>query len=212
MVQMVKPSVELLAITLSAEQLIELAGRRCYKSEDKITADSAAAFVQMLAKRKHVSVIEHASATFAFVCNRGVSHEMVRHRLCSFSQESTRYCNYGKSKFGGQIKIIEQKHYEFTPAQWARRAALYEQIEEVYMSEIAEGVPAQIARDNLPICLKTEIVMTCNLREWMHVLTLRTSPAAHPQIRELMTLAGRKLKEMCPSVFAEFDFGSGDVV
>ena len=212
MVQMIKPSVELLSITPNAEQLIELAGRRCYKSEDKITPDSAGKFVQMIAKRGHVSVLEHASASFAFICNRGVTHEMVRHRLASFSQESTRYCSYNKAKFGGQINIIWQEHHKFTPDQLSRRMKLYEQIEQVYMAETAEGIPAQIARDNLPICLKTEIVMTCNVREWSHVLTLRTSKAAHPQIRQLMTEVGRILKEQCPNVFASFNFEDEDVV
>ena len=101
--EIVKPSAELIWITPNAEQEIERAGRTCYKSEDKITDDSAGAFIRMVMKRGHESVIEHASASFRFICDRGVTHEMVRHRLAAYSQESTRYCNYGTDKHGGQI-------------------------------------------------------------------------------------------------------------
>ena len=207
--KLVRPSAILLSITPDAEQLIEEAGRTCYKSEEMITDESADEFIRMIKKRGHESVLEHASASFRFVCNRGVTHEMVRHRLCGFSQESTRFCNYGKDKFGG-IDIINQDFGGLTEDQLRRRWELYEHIERVYLAEVEEGIKPQIARDNLPICLKTEIVMTCNLREWCHVLKLRTSIAAHPQIKQIMTIAGRILKEHCPNVFHDFDFGEED--
>jgi thymidylate synthase (FAD) len=199
--KIVEPSVELLFITPDAEKLIEQAGRTCYKSEDKITSDSAKKFVEMVTNRGHHSVIEHAVATFKIICDRGVTHELVRHRLASYSQESTRYCNYRKNKFDGQIAVIMPLDGVLTEEQVKRRQKLYEHIEKVYMAEIEEKVPAQWARDNLPTCLKTEIVMTANFREWLHVIKLRTSEQAHPQIRQIARKVETILRRECPAVF-----------
>lgn len=199
----VKPSAELIWITPNAEQIIEAAGRTCYKSEDKITEKSAAKFVKKIKNMGHWSVLEHASASFRFICDRGITHEMVRHRLAAYSQESTRYCNYNKEKFSGQISVIEPPFSkEVSLHLWH---ALIEDIESVYrtMVEINAEKP-EIARSVLPNCLKTEIVMTCNFREWLHVFSLRSSenPRAHPQIREVMDIAKEILISKCPTVFA----------
>ena len=107
----IKPSVELWSHTPNPEALIERAGRVCYQTHPKSEngEEGAAAFVHMLIKRGHESVLEHASATLSIVCDRGVTHELVRHRLCSFSQESTRYCSYDKDKFGGQIFPLQRR-------------------------------------------------------------------------------------------------------
>lgn len=183
------------------EEYLERCGRICYKSEDRITATSAEEFIRMIEKRGHHSVLEHCIAAAHFVCNRGVTHELVRHRIASYSQESTRYCNYGKDKFAGQIKLIPMLG-GLTEEQLRRRQELYILIEEVYLAEVREGVKPQQARDNLPICLKTEIIATFNLREWMHVFTLRCSKAAHPQIRELMLFALDVFAEKIPTIFA----------
>lgn len=196
----VEPDCELMAITSSPSQLLELAGRTCYKSEDKITDTSAKRFVNMIQHEvKHHSVLEHASATFRFTCDRGVTHEMVRHRLASFSQESTRYCNYGRDKFGGQMSVIEPpfKH----PGSARVWETTMEKVEEAYLWLLEAGEKAQIARSILPNCLKTEIVMTCNFREWLHVFELRTSKAAHPQIKEVMDMAKEILAVRCHDVF-----------
>lgn len=197
----VEPSATLLSITPNAEELIERCGRTCYKSECKITPDSAGSFVRKIMKLGHLSVIEHANATIMFVCDRGVTHELVRHRLASYSQESTRYCNYGKDKFGNEIKVIQPPGLEGTSLQ--RWKVACEQIEQTYLAMMADGVTAQIARSILPNCLKTEIATTANLREWRHILTLRTSQAAHPQIREVMEQAREILKKECPTVFED---------
>jgi len=152
-------------------------------------------------KLGHYSVLEHGSVSFRFVCDRGVTHEMVRHRLAAYSQESTRYCNYSKSKFGGEIKVIEP------PFKHTRSKFLWEQtckhIEATYLNLIKLGEKPEIARSILPSCLKTEIVMTCNFREWLHVFSLRTSDnmRAHPQIREIMDVAKNILKSQCPAIF-----------
>ena len=184
-------SAELVTHTPDPLQVIESAGRICYKSEDRVTKDSAEDFVRKILLRGHEAVLEHASATFHIICDRGVSHEAVRHRLASFCQESTRYCNYGNEKFGGQITVIEPPFThrdngcpnECPHHIWetAVKAA-----EEAYNELLGLGQPPQIARSVLPICLKTEIMLTANMREWRHILRLRTDKAAHPQIREVM--------------------------
>lgn len=177
---------------------IELCGRVCYKSEDKITEDSAERFVRRIIKSGHESVLEHASVTVRFVCDRGVSHEIVRHRIASYSQESTRYCDYSRDKFGGEIKIIEPV------GDSTNRAMIYASsgyAETIYQYMIGAGVSPQIARAVLPTCLKTELIMTANLREWRHFIRLRTAEGAHPQIRALAAELLDKLRSLVPVVF-----------
>jgi thymidylate synthase (FAD) len=105
--KIIKPNAQLLWVTPNAEEIIERAGRVCYKSEDKITNESSFKFIKMLLDRKHEAVLEHACASILFICDRGVTHELVRHRLASYCQESTRYCNYGLAKFSNEISVIE---------------------------------------------------------------------------------------------------------
>ena len=188
--------------------LIEQAGRTCYKSEDKITADSAQKFIEMIMKRGHLSVIEHVSASVRFITNRGVTHELVRHRLASYSQESTRYVNYSKEKHGGSQITFIQPHWMDTTKDadgtdpkilaWINAMA---SSEKAYNKLIKEGLPPQDARGVLPIDLKTEIVMTANLREWMHVFKLRCSKAAHPQMRALMIPTLKMFQAAYPLIF-----------
>lgn len=180
---------------------IEIAGRTCYKSEDKITMDSATKFVEMITRRGHLSVIEHEKITVRFVFDRGISHEIVRHRLVSFSQESTRYCNYSKDKHNNQITVIGLSQYlknENSLKVWmdAMKSA-----EDAYFKLIELGETPQIARSVLPNSLKTEIVVTANLREWCLILTQRTANAAHPQIIEVMRPLLAELKEKLPAIF-----------
>jgi thymidylate synthase (FAD) len=204
--RLVEPSVELLFITPNAAQLLEAAGRTCYKSEDKITSVSAVAFVDMIDKRGHHSVIEHAYATFRIVTDRGITHEIVRHRLASYSQESTRYCNYGKSKFGKEITVIAPSGIkEDNPdGSWEVWLIAMQHAEKSYFDMLDTGHPPQIARSVLPNCLKTEIVMTANFREWLHFLKLRTSKAAHPDMRIIARGIGSVLAKECSSVFREY--------
>jgi thymidylate synthase (FAD) len=180
---------------------IEEYGRVCYKSEDRITEDSAKRFVENLIKRGHESVLEHISVTVKFVCDRGVSHEIVRHRLASYSQESTRYCNYSKDDFGGEITVIEPcflvpgtEGYKL----WEGACLVAEQM---YFKMLDWGCTPEEARAVLPNSLKTELVMTANLREWRHFFKLRTSKAAHPQMRELTVPLLGEFKEKIPVVF-----------
>jgi thymidylate synthase (FAD) len=165
---------------------IELAARTCYKSEDKITADSAARLLRGLLKSGHHSVFEHASASVRIVCDRGISHEIVRHRLCAFSQESTRYANYAKDKFGQEITVIRPFFWSADGGAYRIWKAQMKSAEEAYLNLIDGGASPQEARSVLPNSLKTEIVMTANMREWRHIFRLRCAPASHPQIRQVM--------------------------
>lgn len=186
----IRPDVELEFITPYALHVIERAGRTCYKSEEKITANSATKFVQMVLKRGHESVIEHAYASFRVVADRGVSHEFVRHRLMSYSQESTRYCNYGKAD---SISVVPPPEFDWNDEAQGVWTEAVKAAETAYLKLIAMKFAPQIARSVLPICLKTEFVATANFREWRHFLRLRTAPAAHPLMREVAFMIGRLL-------------------
>ncbi len=180
---------------------IELAGRTCYKSEDSITADSAAGFVGRIIRSGHHSVIEHMSITVRFICDRGVSHELVRHRLAAYSQESTRYANYSKDRFGNEIQVVRPCFWEEGGAAWNQWVCAMEAAERAYMDLLAAGARPEQARSVLPNSLKTEVVMTANLREWRHVIGIRADGAAHPQIREIMIPLLHDLAGRIPVVF-----------
>lgn len=177
---------------------IELCGRTAYKSEDKITPDSAERFVRAIISKGHESVIEHINLTVKLITDRGVSHELVRHRLASYTQESTRYINY--SKHG--MTFIKQEFVEGS-SEYIRWQKEMEHVENYYNMLIEKGHSPQEARCILPNCLKTEIVVTANLREWRHILRLRTSKEAHPQIRELMFGLLKEFKEKLPVLFED---------
>lgn len=189
---------------------IERIGRVCYKSEDKMTTDSAERFIRMIIKRGHESVLEHVSFSVRFITDRGVSHEIVRHRIASFSQESTRYCNYSSDKFGGDVSFIiptffEESHLKDGDKKYEKWVEEMMNIERTYLNLLEDGASPQEARTVLPNSLKTEIVVTMNLREWRHFFKLRTAPAAHPQMRELVCPLLSEMKELLPSVFEDIE-------
>lgn len=205
--KIIKPSFEILDKVDGIEMLkkIEIAGRTCYKSEDKITEDSCKKFVKSVIDNGHHSVLEHEKISVKVICDRGVTHEIVRHRLASYSQESTRYCNYSKDKFGGELTFIEPCFWNSgqEPDNSKRRLwfELLNRVEKSYLELIELGASPQEARSVLPNSLKTEIVMTMNLREWRHFFTLRTSPKAHPQMQEIAKMMLAKFKELIPVMF-----------
>ena len=197
--KIIKPSYEIID-TLNGKGIlkkIELCGRVCYKSEDKITENSAREFVKQIIKAGHESVLEHFSFSVRFITDRGVSHEIVRHRLASYSQESTRYCNYSDDKFDNEITVVEPCQLAAQKPNW-RKAC--EVAEEQYF-ELLKTESAQTARSVLPNSLKTELIMTANLREWRHFLNLRTAKAAHPDMRVLTIPLLKELKQLIPVVF-----------
>lgn len=180
---------------------IEQCGRVCYKSEHRITDGSAEKFVRGIIKRGHEAVLEHFDITARFICDRGVSHEIVRHRMASYCQESTRYCNYSKEGFGGEITVIEPIYLDKYSSGYGLWEVSCRQSEKAYFDLLNWGCTPQEARAVLPNSLKTEVVMTANLREWRHFLRLRTDPAAHVQMREVAGQLLDQLRERVPVVF-----------
>lgn len=180
---------------------IEAAGRICYKSEDKITDESCLDFVKKLVSRGHEAMIEHANISVKFVCDRGVTHEIVRHRIASYAQESTRYCNYANDKFGNTVTFIQP--FFFDGERLTAWEKAMEFAEEQYFELIKMGATPQEARSVLPNSTKTEIVVTMNLREWRHFFKLRTAPTAHPQMREVTIPLLDKMKELVPVIFSD---------
>lgn len=209
--KIIKPTAVIESSTSNLEEVIEAAGRTCWKSEDKIEPGSAGPFIERIKSFKHESVLEHGAITVRFVMDRGVSHELVRHRVASFSQESTRYCNYSKGKFSEELVFIEPCFWQDDST--AEQVALYDlwhdvcfHAEENYMKLLERGATPQEARSILPNSLKTEVVMTANPREWRHVFRLRCDRAAHPQMREVMLPLFKQFCERWPALFNDVTF------
>lgn len=185
-------------------QKIEAAARTCYKSEGKIQEGSAAKMVASFIKSGHEAMLEHASVTVKFVVDRGISHELVRHRLASFAQESTRYCNYSKDDFGSEITFIIPEYLEYKSEGWNIWKESMKQAEDAYFKMLDFGLSPQQARAVLPNSLKTEVVMTANLREWRHFFKLRalgTTGKPHPQMLEVAVPLLEDMKNLIPVVF-----------
>ena len=201
--KIIKPNFEILD-NIDGNQIlrnIERAGRVCYKSEDRITEGSSKKFALNILKSGHESVIEHEKISVRVVCDRGVSHEIVRHRIASYSQESTRYCNYNQDKFGKELTFIKPIFWKDDTEEYKMWLKTMQIIEDTYNKLIEKGVQPQEARSILPNSLKTEIIVTMNLREWRHFFKLRTASNAHPQMREIACAMLRKFKEMVPVIF-----------
>ncbi len=201
--RIIKPSFEILDCDDGMEILkkIEKYGRVCYKSENLIDEDSAVGFVRRILDRGHESVIEHEKVSARIICDRGVSHEIVRHRIASYSQESTRYCNYCKDKFGNELTFIKPVFWDENSDEYKIWFDVMKNIEDQYMQLIGKGVSPQEARSILPNSLKTEIVVTMNLREWRHFFKLRASSAAHPQMREIAVEMLQEFQRRIPILF-----------
>lgn len=186
-------------------QFIEKIGRVCYKSEDRITDSSAETFVKMLIDRGHEAMIEHSILTVKFICDRATSHELVRHRLCSFAQESQRYCNYSGDKFDNEVTFIEPSYIDSNLSLECWKNSMYK-AELDYLGAIKNwGLTPEEARAVLPNSTKTEIVITANYREWRNILKLRTSKAAAPQMRELMIPLLKELQGKIPVIFDDIE-------
>lgn len=202
--RIIKPGVEIMTPTDGILEHLERCGRVCYKSEDKIADGTAEKFVAGIIKRGHEAVLEHASITVKFTCDRGVSHEIVRHRMASFCQSSTRYCNYSNEKFGSEITVIKPCFLEDGTGSYVVWRDACEMAEAYYFRLLngnTKRLTPQEARAVLPNSLKTELVMTANIREWRHFLRLRCDKAAHPQMREVALMLLDKLREAVPVCF-----------
>ena len=206
--ELIRPGYEILTPIDGLKELqdIERAARTCYRSESAITSDgkSAKKMVRMLIERGHEAMLEHSFLSVKFICDRGVTHELVRHRLCSFAQESTRYCNYAGGKAGKRMRFIlpcffmDSKEREAELELWTRACA---KAANDYAELLSMGATPQEARTVLPNSVAAEIVMSGNYREWRHILKLRTARDAHPQMREIMCPLGIELQRRIPVIF-----------
>ena len=219
--RIISPSIEILD-EINEQQILkklESIGRVCYKSENNITEDSAERFVKNIMNRNHESVLEHVSISVRVICDRGVSHEIVRNRIASYSQESTRYCNYSNDKFDNELTFIKPCWFKSSIEDlntYANIRGTFDKIENAgewvwvdtlrsaeisYFKLLENGATPQEARSILPNSIKTEIVMTMNLREWRHFFKLRCDKAAHPQTREIANMILEEFKNSIPVVF-----------
>lgn len=202
--KLIKPSFEILTEFDGVAMLkrIEKYARVCYKSEDLITDDSYIKFLtNIVLTNHHESIIEHEHIAVKFTIDRGVLLELTRHRLASFTVSSTRYCNYSKDKFGNEITLIDPSNHFKTQEAHLVWDNLVEASQEAYMKLLEIGESPQMARSILPNSLMTEVVMTANLREWRHVLELRTAKNAHPQMSEVMIPLLKKFQNRIPLLF-----------
>ncbi|MDD5648908.1 MAG: FAD-dependent thymidylate synthase [Candidatus Nanoarchaeia archaeon] len=222
--KLIKPFYEILT-PINKEEIfktIEKVARTCYKSEDKITETSAEEMIKSLIKRGHEAMLEFFDITVKFTCDRGVSHELVRHRIASFAQESTRYCNYSKDKFDNQVTFIIPEWTSFKEGTYTSALSIPFDKEEfkgevnwfihmihsetIYNELIKDGWQPQQARAVLPNSLKTEINVKMNLREWRHFFKLRTAVVAHPQMRELTRPLLDEMKIKLPILFDDITY------
>ena len=182
---------------------IEMAARNCYKSEARITEDeeSAKKMVKMLIDSGHEAMLEHSFLTVRFICDRAISHELVRHRMASFAQESQRYCNYSKGQFEGHVTFVQPFWMKDGTTEWGiwKKACL--DAEKAYFDLLEFGLKPEQARMVLPNCTKTEVIISANYREWRHILKLRTAPAAHPDMQNMMIGLCHELQARIPVVF-----------
>ena len=203
----IRPEVRVPVSELSSDILrkLERYGRVCYKSESLMEKSDPNHFIQNKLQLGHESIIEHEKITAMFTVDRGISHEIVRHRIAAYSQESTRYCNYSKDKFGNEITVIEPFFLIGKPAfeNWQNVCLA---AEKNYLEMLAKGCTPQEARSVLPNSLKTEIVVTYNCREWRHFFNLRCSPTAHPQMRQVTIPLLLEFKKRIPVLFDDIEW------
>lgn len=184
---------------------LEKCGRVCYKSEDLTTSHSAERFIQTIIDKGHESVLEHVSITVKVITSRGISHQIVRHRIASYSQESQRFCNYDKDKFESEITFIEPSCFTgkgYSDMVWWRSCS---DSEESYFKILTDGYTPEQAREVLPNSTKTELVMTLNIRSWRNFFKQRTDKTAHPEMRNLVIPMLLEFKRLVPIVFNDIE-------
>ena len=184
---------------------IERACRTCYRSENLINEDSYKKLLKNCINRGHESILEHEKITIRMCCDIGVYKDLTRHRFGSFSIESTRYCNYGKDKFDNEIKFINPCNMDKKELfnEWYSSCI---EIEQRYMNMVKLGATPDQMRMILPHSTAAEVTMTANIREWRHILDLRTKKMAHPAIRQLLIPLLLKFKEDMPELFNEIEY------
>lgn len=185
---------------------LEKACRTCYRSEDKITDESYKTLLKNCINRGHESILEHEKITIQMVCDIGVYKDLTRHRIASFSIESTRYCNYGKDKFENQIKFIKPVNMEENTELYAEWKNNCEEIEKHYIKMAKLGATPDQMRMILPHSTAALVTMTANVREWKHILELRASAHAHPSVEQVMIPLLIHFKENMPEIFENIEY------
>ena len=203
--KIIKPSVEIMSkfSGLEVAKHIELCGRSCYNSCDLITEDSYKSFLKSILRKEHESVVEHFSVTVKFTGSRGFSHQLVRHRIASYSQQSMRYCNFSRSKFGSEIKFIKPPKIQRNTQEFVIWQKQVEGAERAYMELIDIRIKAQDARSVLPICTATEVIVSMNLRSWRHYLRLRSDKHTQDEHRILAQDLLDQFKAEIPVIFED---------
>ena len=208
MVKIITPSVEIIT-PLDGDAILkhlELCARNCYKSEDKITADSAKMMIRKLLELGHEAMIEHYNLTVKLTCDLGVYKDLTRHRHVSYAIESTRYCNYSKGKYGNELSVIKPCHIAEGSPEYQLWLETMQQIEKNYNAMAALGCKPDQLRMLLPHSVKADVIMTANLREWRHIFKLRCAPAAHPTVQEVMKMLLQKLRAEIPVLFDDIPY------
>lgn len=204
--KIIKPSATIEYYTPNALEQIERAGRTCYKSEDKITPGSAEKFCRMLREREHLAMFDHAYAAVRFIVDRGISHEVVRHRIgVGYAQESTRYVSYAKGKFGGECTFIKPSFWSEDDENYIHWYDAMYAAECSYLYLIKCGASPQEARSVLPNSTKTELMVTGTFTYWKHFFKLRSAKEAHPQMREVVIPLLRQFIELWPAAFEDLE-------
>lgn len=209
MVKIVQPQIEILT-PLDGDYIIkhlELCARNCYKSEDKITEDSAKAMIKKLLELGHEAMIEHFSITVKFTTDVGAYKDLTRHRMASFAIESTRFCNYSKGKYGNELTFMQPSNIEEGTELYNIWYKTMEMIEKSYLEMAEKGAKADQLRMLLPHSTKADVIMTANIREWRHVFKLRCAPAAHPSVRHIMLMLLNEFRKKIPVLFDDIPYG-----
>lgn len=187
---------------------LERIARVCYRSEGQITEDSlesAKELIGKLIKRGHEAMLEHGSFSVIFTVDRALSHELVRHRMASFAQESQRYCNYSKDQFGNQVTFVKPFWLRKGDAGFDDWKLACQKAESTYFDLLDDGYSPQMARSVLPNCTATHLVITANYREWRHIFKLRCAESAHPDMRHLMIQLCNEMKARLPVIFDDIE-------
>ena len=184
---------------------IERACRTCYRSEDKISEESYKNLLTNCLNRGHESVLEHEKITVRIYSDIGTYKDLTRHRFASFSVESTRYCSYNKDKYGNEIAVVNPVYMEDKEVFETWKKAI-EDMEKAYMKMKELGASTDMCREVLPHSTAAEYTMTANIREWKHILELRTTNHVHPAIRQILIPLLLLFKEQMPEIFGNIEY------
>lgn len=205
MVKVVEPSMEIWTPLDNnyIMRFLERCARNCYKSEGMINDDSAERMIRKLIELKHDAMLEHYSITVKMTCDLGCYKDITRHRHASFAIESTRWCNYAKDKFGSEISVVRPINMEVGSDIYNAWLKNCEDMEKSYLDVMSKGGTVDQGRMILNQSTKADVIMTCNIREWRHVLRLRCEKSVHPTVQNIMRMILIEFKKHLPVLFED---------